>query len=57
MMGIVTGNVNYCRGGIPDVYNFIGNKKVNISNFVLALTGAQGVKIYIHSGTFCSIIM
>ena len=29
LIGIVTGNVNFCEGGLPDVYNFIGNEKVN----------------------------
>ena len=29
LVGTVTGNVNSCQqGGLPDIYNFIGNKKV-----------------------------
>ena len=28
LVGTVTGNVNYCQGGLPDLYNFIGNEKV-----------------------------
>ena len=30
LVGIVTGNVNTaeCGEGLPDIYNFIGNKKV-----------------------------
>jgi len=28
LVGPVTGNVNYCDGGLPDVYNFVGNEKI-----------------------------
>ena len=36
LVGTVTGNVNTCQGGVPDIYNFIGNKKV--SNFKIILS-------------------
>ena len=28
LVGTVIGNVNYCRGDLPDLYTFIGTKKV-----------------------------
>ena len=29
LVGTVIGNVNYCRGGLPDIYNNIGTEKVS----------------------------
>lgn len=28
LVGTVTGNLNSCGGGVPDIYNFIGNEKI-----------------------------
>jgi len=34
LVGAITGNVNSCIGGLPDIYNFVGNEK--ILNWVLS---------------------
>merc|ERR1712179_823325 len=28
LVGLVTGSINYCKGGLPDLYSFIGTKKI-----------------------------
>ena len=54
MVGAVTGNVDECQGGLPDIYNFIGNKKVFIQynsyiqkDFGLSPTLREGLKSFI----------